>query len=98
MSQQGPPQLVQICIETLSLHMDVAVEEGQVAGLPEDIALTLFQMVLKRGKLTPAILKHFKDSDHSSLLELIQSMDLRDPPPIYRDTRNRALGDKPNLY
>jgi len=45
-----------------------------LSRLPEDSVAALFEVVYKRGELTPANIRHFHNSEHRRLIKLIDAM------------------------
>ena len=52
----------------------------------------IFEQVLARGKLTPAVLQAFTTSGHDQVLQRVHSLDIQDLPAVLPLTRNLWLG------
>lgn len=67
-------------------------------GLEEQIAIEIFDEVLRRGKLSPRVLDLFRATEHEAVLQRISALNIQQLPPILPTTRNLWLGDKPKYY
>jgi len=90
-----PDNLLETCLETAAANIHTY---ASLDCLPEDLVLVLFGMVLERGKLTPRVLQVFRDTQYASLVDNIESLKLRDPPPLVCNGHDRWLHQKPGWY
>lgn len=90
------PRLEDLCLKTLADNIHLV---ASLQGLPEELVCCLFDEVIKRGKLTPPVLRLFRETEHELLLMVIQKMNISDWIPPLLPTRSRGwLGDKPRYY
>lgn len=55
--------------------------------------------MLQRGKLTPGVLRLFRETQHELLLLRIKTLGISDwTPPLLPTTRAGWLGDKPRYF
>lgn len=95
MSALGVPLLQELCIRRLADNIQKATT---LHGLSEELVCELFQVVIKKGRLTPEVLQLFTDTDHESLLIMVKSLNLQTVPPRLPVTRNLWLGQNPKWY
>lgn len=91
---EGPPQLTVIALERLACCIG-AVHTLTCKGspLPEELACSLFALVLDKGKLTPKVLDMFEALEHDTLLQQISELNIhRWTPPLLPTSRNGPLG------
>ena len=67
-------------------------------GLPEELAISIFEAVLSKGKLTPRLLELFWQTGHESLLQRVQALKIQWVPPVLPTSRNRWLHERPGFY
>lgn len=91
----GPLTLGRLGVQCLSAHIDRATS---LLGLEEQIAIEIFDEVLRRGKLSPRVLDLFRATEHEAVLQRISALNIQQLPPILPTTRNLWLGDKPKYY
>ncbi|KXZ49755.1 hypothetical protein GPECTOR_19g206 [Gonium pectorale] len=89
------PSLLENSLETVASNIHTY---ESLDCVPEELLLYLFQRVLELGKLNPRVLKLFTDTERDGVLRQIKALNVRDVPPIIKDTRNPWLGQKPSLY
>ena len=53
-------------------------------GLPEELTVELFELVLQQSRLTPRILKVFEQTGHESLLDYIDSLNIQPMPVLIK--------------
>ena len=70
----------------------LACRQSTLDGLPEELALLLFERVLALGLLTPKVLQLFEDTGHSEVELRIASLHIQDLPAVLPTTRNKWLG------
>ncbi|PNW74445.1 hypothetical protein CHLRE_12g484300v5 [Chlamydomonas reinhardtii] len=87
-------------LETAALTVASNVSSySSLDRVPEDLLLYIFTAVLQQGKLTPKVLRLFKESGRTAVIEQIKALGVKDDlPPVIRDSRNPWLGDKPSLF
>jgi len=79
----------------MASHID---SYASIACMPEDLTLLLFNMVLENGRLNPKVLKVFKQSGHELVDKRIKELNIKEPPPLLVESRNRWLHQKSGLY
>lgn len=89
------PSLLETSAETLAQNIN---NYEALEKIPEELVLYIFERVLQLGKLTPRSLRVFASTNLPGVLARIRALNLQDPPPIIKDTRNPWLGQKPSLY
>ena len=91
----GVPLLQDLCVLRLADNIHKATT---LHGLSEELVCELFEVVIKKGRLSPEVLQLFTDTQHDSLLMRIKSLNLQTVPPRLPVTRNLWLGQNPKWY
>ncbi|KAJ4772333.1 UDP-arabinopyranose mutase [Rhynchospora pubera] len=73
-STQAPPRLLSLTIDSALLHISHFCD---LSSVPDPILLQLFSRTLQAGKLTEKVLKLFTDTGSEEILNLIQSLNIR---------------------
>eukprot|EP00877_Chromochloris_zofingiensis_P006367 jgi/Chrzof1/1984/Cz10g28250.t1 len=89
------PSLLSITQEAIACNIE---SFDSLFQLPEELALSIFERVLEKGKLTPRVLQTFRATQHEWVLDRIQALNIQDVPPLIPDNRNPWLGQKPGWY
>jgi hypothetical protein len=87
--------LLQLCLEALAAQIH---RVRSLRGISEELAVELFDEVLRRAKLTPEVLALFVATEHDLLLGRIRVLNMRDTPPVLKTTSRGWLGDRSHLY
>ncbi|KAK9829160.1 hypothetical protein WJX72_004248 [[Myrmecia] bisecta] len=90
------PSLLQLSLNKLANSID---KVPSLDGLPEELAVALFDEVFRRGKFSPRVLEMFEATQHAHVLSRIKMLNIQYwVPPVLPDTRNTWLGDKPHYF
>ena len=95
MPDVGAPLLQNICLHRLSDHISKATS---LSGLSEELVCELFELVIRKGRLSPEVLQLFVDTEHDLLLARVKSLNLQTLPPRLPMSRNLWLGQNPSWY
>lgn len=84
----GAPSLEELCLSYLASNAQLLTRTSLV-GVPEELCVALFNLVVARGKLTPKVLAAFTaDAEHAQLADRIARLGISSwTPPLVPDSR-----------
>ena len=70
-----------------------------LAGLPEELVVCIFDSVLQQSRLTPQALQVFRNTQQELVLDRISTLNIQDRvPPVLPTAARPWLGDHPKYY
>jgi hypothetical protein len=83
----GAPSLEDLCLSCLAANAQLLTRTSLV-GVPEELVVALFNLVVARGKLTPKALAAFTAAEHAQVLDRIAHLGISSwTPPLVPDSR-----------
>jgi len=66
------PTLTDLCLAHVSSHLEEPAVGHSLVALPEPLVQALLGMVLAEGRLTPRLVRSFRDSGHDSIVQWLK--------------------------
>lgn len=75
----GAPPLLDTCLETLA---DNIQKVDSLVGIPEELAVVLFERILRKSKLNPRVVQLFQETGHEVLDQLMSALNIQPLPAV----------------